>query len=167
MCERRRQPTVVRPGVVRFTRKAAGSLLVAVVASGTALAQKNPYRNYTEEKFVQNMQTAGRNYAAVTDLLAKMDYESAKAQLTRAREQLAITVTFWRDKKKDDALKLLRDTLDRTDDLDAALSEESVNPSAITAASERLGAACQACHALYRAQDPATKAYRLKPGSVQ
>jgi cytochrome c556 len=167
MCERGRQITVVRPGVVRFTRKVAASLLVAVVASGTALAQKNPYRNYTEEKFVQNMQTAGRNYAAVTDLLAKMDYESAKAQLTRAREQLAITVTFWRDKKKDDALKLLRDTLDRTDDLDAVLSEESVNPSAITAASQRLGAACQACHALYRAQDPATKAYRLKPASVQ
>jgi cytochrome c556 len=163
MSDRRRQPTVLRPVVVRFTRKAAGSLLVAVVAAGTAIAQKNPYRNYTEEKFVQNMQAAGRSYAAVADLLAKMDHESAKAQLTRAREQLAITVTFWRDKKKDDAVRMLRDTLDRTDDLDAALSEESVNRSAITAASQRLDAACQACHALYRAQDPATKAYRLKP----
>src|SRR3977135_1597426 len=130
MSERRRQPMVLRRGVVRVTRKAAGSLFVALAASGIVLAQRNPYRNYTEEKFVQNMQTAGRNYAAVTDLLAKMDYESAKAQLTRAREQLAITVTFWRDKKKDDAVRLLRDTLDRTDDLDAALSEERVNPSA-------------------------------------
>jgi cytochrome c556 len=95
-----------------------------------------------------------------------MDYESAKAQLTRAREQLAITVTFWRDKKKDDAVRMLRETLERTDDLDAALSVESVNPSTITAASQRLGAACQACHAVYRAQDPATKAYRLKPGAA-
>jgi cytochrome c556 len=167
MSERIRQRTLLRSGAVRFTLMATGSLLVGMAASPGTLAQKNPYRNYTEEKFVQNMQTAGRNYAAVTDLLAKMDYESAKAQLTRAREQLAITTTFWRDKKKDNALRLLRDALDRTDDLDAALSEEQVNPPAIAAASQRLGAACQACHALYRVQDPATKAYRLKPGSVQ
>ena len=159
--------TLSKRGVVRFTRKASVSLLVLLVASGPAIAQKNPYRKYTEEKFVQNMQAAGRNYAAVTDLLTKKDFESAKAQLTRAREQLAITVTFWRDKKKNDAVQLLKDALDRTDDLDAALSDESVNPSAITAASQRLAAACQACHALYRAQDPATRTYRLKPGSVQ
>jgi cytochrome c556 len=158
---------MLRPGVVCVLKKLAGSLLVAAVASGPALAQKNPYRNYTEEKFVQNMQTAGRNYGAVTDLLAKMDYESAKAQLTRAREQLAITIQFWRDKKKDDAIGLLKDALARTDDLDAALSAESVEPSAITAASQRLGASCQACHAVYRTQDPATKAYRVKPGSIQ
>src|SRR5262249_50135653 len=88
---------------------AAASLIVLVAASGVALAQKNPYRSYNEEKFVQNMQTAGRNYGGVNDLIGKKDYESAKAQLTRAREQLAITVQFWRDKKSDDALKLLRD----------------------------------------------------------
>jgi cytochrome c556 len=151
-----------RPGQVSSTLVAAASLFGLLAASGVAVAQKNPYRNYNEEKFVQNMQTAGRNYAAVTDLLAKRDYESAKAQLTRAREQLAITVQFWRDKKKDDAVKLLRDTLERTDDLDNALSEETVNAEAVTAASQRLGASCQACHAQYRTQDPATKTYRVK-----
>jgi cytochrome c556 len=160
-------PTVRRPGGASLGGKLAGSLLVVVVASGAAIAQKNPFRNYTEEKFVQNMQTAGRNYAAVTDLLAKNDYESAKAQLTRAREQLAITVTLWRDRKKNDALKLLKDALDSTDDLDAALSAESVEPSVIRATSQRLAAACQACHAVYRDQDPATKAYRVKREAIR
>jgi cytochrome c556 len=162
MSERTPQSIPLRPRVAHFTRVASGTLLVAMIASGATIAQKNPYRNYTEEKFVQNMQSAGRNYAAVTDLLAKKDYESAKAQLTRAREQLAITATFWRDKNKDDALKLLRNALERTDDLDTALSEESVSPPAIATASQRLGAACQACHSLYRGQDAATKAYRVK-----
>jgi len=152
---------VRRPRAGRAAAPAAALLIVAM-ASVAALAQKNPYRSYNEEKFVQNMQTAGRNYAAVTDLLGKKDYESAKAQLTRAREQLAITVQFWRDKKKDDALKLLRETLERSDDLDNTLSEETMNPAAITAASQRLGASCQACHAQYRVQDPATKTYRVK-----
>ena len=87
----------------------AGAALTAVLATAAATsAQKNPYRNYTEEKFVQNMQSADRNYAAVKTFVAKTDYESAKAQLTRAREQMALTITFWRDARKDDALAMLR-----------------------------------------------------------
>ena len=153
---------------MRVAKKLAGAILVAAVASGTAaIAQKNPYRNYNEDKFVENMQTAGRNYAAVVDLLAKNEHEPAKAQLTRAREQLAITITFWRDRKKDDAVKLLRDALLRMDDLDAALSVEARQSSEIRAASQRVGAACEACHALYRDQHPTTKAYRIKPGSAK
>ncbi len=151
-----------------LAKKLTGAILVVVVASGTgAIAQKNPYRNYTEEKFIENMQTAGRNYAAVTDLLARSEYDPAKAQLTRAREQLAITITFWRDKKKDDAVKLLRDALLRMDDLDAALSTETIQSSEINAASQRVSVACEACHALYRDQNPTTKSYRIKPGSVR
>jgi len=153
---------------VSLAKKLTGAILVVVLASGTgAIAQKNPYRNYTEEKFIENMQTAGRNYAAVTDLLAKSEYDPAKAQLTRAREQLAITITFWRDKKKDDAVKLLRDALLRMDDLDAALSTETIQSSEINAASQRVSVACEACHALYRDQNPTTKSYRIKPGSVR
>src|SRR5712671_8089645 len=120
MSERTPQSILLRSRVAHVARIASGTLLGAMIVSGATIAQKNPYRNYTEEKFVQNMQTAGRNYAAVTDLLARNDYESAKAQLTRAREQLAITTTFWRDRKKDDALKLLKAALGGTDDLDAA-----------------------------------------------
>jgi cytochrome c556 len=157
-----------RSGRVRVATRVTGSLLAAVLLTATAaIAQKNPYRSYTEDKFVQNMQTASRNYAAVTELLAKSDYESAKAQLTRAREQLAITMTFWQDRKKDDAIGLLRNTLDRTDELDTVLSAESVDAAAVNTAAQRLNASCQACHAVYRDQDPATKPYRVKPGSLK
>jgi cytochrome c556 len=162
MSERRRQASKRRARRVGLTAVAALAFAGVVSVSGAALAQKNPYRTYNEEKFVQNMQTAGRNYAAVTDLLTRKDYDSAKAQLTRVREQLAITVQFWRDKKQDNAQQMLRDTLARTDDLDTALSEPTVSPEAVTAASQRLGASCQACHAQYRVQDPATKTYRVK-----
>ena len=167
MSERSPKPAVLRSGGVSLARNLTGSLLVVAVAAGAVTAQKNPYRNYTEEKFVENMQTAGRNYAAVTELVAKSDYESAKAQLTRAREQLAITITFWRDRKKDDAVLMLKDALNRMDDLDEAFSAEEVAPSAINAASQRINAACQACHVRYRDQNPTTKAYRVKPGSVK
>lgn len=139
---------------------AALALLVAT-AAGTS-AQQNPYRHYTEEKFVQNMQSADRNYSAVKSLIAKSDYESAKAQLTRAREQMAITITLWRDAKKDDAVGMLRKALTGMDDLDVALGAEHVDRAAVTAAADRIGAACQSCHAAYREQDPSTKAYRIR-----
>ena len=148
--------------------KLAGALAIAVAATNTAAAQKkNPYRNYTEEKFVENMQAAGRNYAAVTNLIGGADYESAKAQLTRAREQLAITITFWRDRQKDDAIRMLREALTGMDGLDAALGTTPVDPPALKTATGRVDAACAACHAVYREQDPATKTYRVKRGAVQ
>ena len=159
-----------------FALRLVGTLAIAAVAGNTALARaqssaaaqkKNPYRNYTEEKFEENMQAAGRNYEAVTTFIGGGDYESAKAQLTRAREQLAITITFWRDRQKDDAVKMLREALDGMDGLDTVLSASPVDPAAMKAASARVNTACSACHAVYREQDPATKAYRLKPGSAQ
>jgi cytochrome c556 len=144
-------------------RTIAGVALAATIAAGVATsAQKNPYRNYSEEKFVQNMQSADRNYAAVKALIANSDYESAKAQLTRAREQMAITITFWRDANKDDAVAMLRTALTGMDDLDVALGAETIDASAIATASAHIGAACQACHAAYREQDPSTKAYRVR-----
>ena len=145
---------------------AAILIAAAALVDAAAAQKKNPYLNYTEAKFVENMQAAGRNYGAVSTFIAGADYESAKAQLTRAREQLAITITFWRDRQKDDAIKMLREALTGMDGLDAALGATPIDSAALKAASGRVNAACAACHAVYREQDPATKAYRLKPGSV-
>jgi cytochrome c556 len=151
-----------------------GARTLAGVALGVALAapvggqsKANPYRNYTQEKFEENMQAAGRNYAAVSALLTAADYEAAKAQLTRAREQLAITVTFWRDHQKTDAVGMLRTAVASLDNLDVALSASPIDPAAVRGAAQKADAACAACHSVYRDQDPATKAYRLKPGAVQ
>ena len=152
---------------VNRLRATSGAAIVVLTALAANSAQKNPYRNYTEEKFVQNMQTAGRNYAAVKDFVEKQNYESAKAQLTRAREQLAITITFWRDAEQNDAVALLRKALSAMDDLDIALGEERTEPSAVAAAAGRLDTACESCHAVYREQDPTTKAYRIKTGVVR
>jgi hypothetical protein len=92
------------------------------------------------------------------------DFESAKSQLTRSREQLAVTVTFWRDRKRDDALKLLKDTLTKMDDLDEALSVVTVDAARADGILKQVNSACEACHAVYRQFDPATKTYTFKPG---
>ncbi len=58
MSERSTKPGRGRAGGVRLAAGLAGSLLVGLLmSSSAATAQKNPYRNYTEDKFVENMQS--------------------------------------------------------------------------------------------------------------
>ena len=143
-------------------------ILLMVVAGSAATAQK-PYPIFTLEDFTTAMKAAGLAFATVNTALGRNDFDTAKRQLTRSRERLAVTITFWRDKKKDDAVKLLRNALTKMDDLDAALSvdNDKIDPTAVNGVAKQVDAACQACHAVYREQDPGTKAYRLKPGSAQ
>jgi hypothetical protein len=125
------------------------------------------YPVFTLTDLVNTMKMVDRNVGGANAALARSDFATAKAQITRAREQLATTITFWRDHKKDDAIKMLRETLTKMDDLDAALSVQKVDATAAGVLARQVGAACESCHAVYRDQDPATKAYRLKPGTVE
>ena len=131
--------------------------------SWAAVADK-PYPVFTPDNFANNMRLLGPNFVAVNTALSKNDFENAKAHLVRSRELLAITVTFWRDRKKDDAIKILQDTLMKMDDLDSALSSEHINTTAATEIARQVAAGCQGCHTIYREQVPGTKRYRLKDG---
>jgi cytochrome c556 len=137
--------------------------VAAVVLGGGLIAQK-PNPVFTYDDLTNAMKTLGRNFAAVNSLISKNDFDGAKGQLARSRELLATTVTFWRDRKRDDAIKMLRDEEAKMDELDAALSAEKVDPARVNATVKQAGAACQSCHSVYREQDPATKGYRLKAG---
>lgn len=137
-----------------------------VVAASLVTAQ-TVYPVFTAGDFVRTMKVAGQNFAAVRAELAKGDFEAAKPQLIRSREQLARTITFWRHQKRADAVQLLRDAVRKMDDLDAALSAPTIDPAAVTAVAKQVDIACEACHAVYREQDPTTKAFRLKPEAAQ
>lgn len=156
--------------VSRTSSRAAHGVLIAAVVTGVAgsvaTAQK-PYPIFTLDHLVNTMKTLGPNFAGATASLADNDYETAKERLTRSREQLATTITFWRDNQKDDAIAVLRDTVGKMDDLDAVLSAEMIDAAAVNALAAEIEAACEACHAVYREQDPVTNEYRLKPGSVE
>jgi hypothetical protein len=141
--------------------------LGVVAASLLVAGAEKPYPIFTADNLVSNMKLIGRNFTAVNTSIANSDFETAKAQLTRSRELLAVTITFWRDRKKDDAIKILKGAIAKMDDLDAALSAEKIDAADASAIAKQIGAACLACHATYREQDPNTKSYRLKTGSVQ
>jgi cytochrome c556 len=145
-----------------ISRLAPAALLVFIAAAVSLVAAQTRYPIFTLENFVTTMKTVGRNFTGVNQSVAKGDFETAKAQLARSREQLAITITYWRDRQKDDAIGMLKDSLTKMDALDAMLSSETVDEKAAASGAQQVADACQACHSVYREQDPATKTYRIK-----
>jgi cytochrome c556 len=145
---------------MRWPNACVAALLV-LCAGSAGLAQKV---NFTPDDLEKAMKNVGQASGQVSAMIASKDFEAAKVQAARSRDQLARTISFWRNKEKEDAIKMLRDAVARLDDLDEALSTNTVDAGAVAAAEKQLGIACEACHAVYREQDPATKAFRLKPG---
>ena len=105
-------------------RHLAWGVVAALVVVGTVgAAQDKPYPIFTLDHLGNTMKALGLNLMAANASLADQDYETAKERLTRSREQLATTITFWLDHEKDDAIAILRDAISKMDALDVALSE--------------------------------------------
>src|ERR1700756_3833756 len=94
----------------RLSRGLTAGAAAVIVLVATAAAQTR-YPVFTAANFVDTMKIVGVNFSAVNAAIASQDFLTAKAQLIRSRERLALTITFWRDRKKDDAIKILRDAL--------------------------------------------------------
>jgi hypothetical protein len=136
---------------------------LVIACASAALAQKVKYPIFTVEHLNEAMKTVGLAFGLASRSAASNDPANAKDYLIRARDQLATTITFWRDRKKDDAVSMLRETVKKMDALDAALSAAAVNAATVKTLVDEIGAGCESCHAKYREQDPATKAYRVTP----
>lgn len=134
--------------------------------NASAQAQSQ-YPIFNQENFVSTMKTVGQNFGGVNQAVSAGDFESAKSRAIRAREQLATTITLWRQNKKDDAVTMLRSATQKLDELDTLLSKTPVDKDAAAAAVKQVGGTCQACHAVYREQDPTTKAFRFKAGTLR
>ena len=167
------QATKTRNGLPRkmaspFRAFLAGvvSVIVAAVGSSTALAQEKApkYPIFTADHLDEAMKTVGLAFTLTRSAIDKNSPENAKDYLIRARDQLATTITFWRDRKNEDAIAILRETLKKMDALDAAMSTDTVDIKAAAALASAVNQSCEACHSKYREQDLATKAYQVKAG---
>jgi cytochrome c556 len=143
---------------------AAAALIFGVIGAAGTAQEKKPYPIFTSEQFVAAMKTVGQAFTAVNGALARNEVDDGKAYLAITRDRLATTITFWRDRHAEDAVRMLRTALAKLDELDAALSADALDRSKVTDLAKQAETACDACHATYRNQDPETKEYRFKPG---
>jgi cytochrome c556 len=89
----------------------------------------------------------------------------AKKQPAVVKAAVDESRTFWVEHKREDALKLNKESIAKLDALDKVLSSPTLDVAAATAAFKEAGGACRACHQIYRAED-ANNEYMLKPGSI-
>jgi len=169
---RARGPRIVAR--LRLTRQAPRqktALLVALIwgltGGSPALGQDQAYPIFTADQLDATMKTLGPNIAGIRVAIRDQDYATAKERGIRSREQLATTVTFWRDQERDDAVAMLRAVTDRLDALDGALSMSVVDASTVERVLTEIQGGCQACHAVYREQNPGTTDYRLKRSELR
>lgn len=151
----------MRPCVLRN-----GLLCAALAVSVAVSAQDTPYPIFTADHLDATMKTLGPNLAGLQAALREEDFSTAKERAIRSREQLATTVTFWRDHERDDAVQLIRDVLDQFDALDGLLSTPEVDVAGVESRLDGIRNGCQGCHAVYREEDSATGDYRLKQSAL-
>jgi len=135
---------------------------VMLALSGTVLvAQKVA----TPEDLDKTMKKIAPAQTAAAKAIQSMTWSDAKAQITIVKQALNDTEPFWVAHKKDDAVKMLKDSIARVTAVEEAISAPMPDQQGALAAFKQVGATCAACHKQYREQDE-NQQYRLKAGTI-
>jgi cytochrome c556 len=139
----------------------AGAMLMACTTAIVVAQTKVT----TPEEFDKAMKPAGpamRNMGkmvgsggAVADI---------KKEIAVLRAALTDTQSFWVLHKKDDAVKMNKESVAKLDAFEATLTGEKADPAAAATVKE-VGGTCAACHKQYREQD-AEGNYKIKAGTI-
>lgn len=135
-------------------------LIAVLIAGSTAFAAQ---KAKTPEDLDKAMKRVSPANAAMNKAIRSMAWDDAKKQIEIVEEALSDAHNFWVVKKKDDALKMSKETITKADALESALKKSPVDPAAVAVAQKEFATSCLGCHKLYREQD-ANQQFILKPG---
>ena len=135
--------------------------VVAVVIAGSAgvWAQKAT----TPEDLDKAMKKVGAANGALNKAIKSMAWDDAKQQIDVVQSGLEDAGNFWVVKKKDDAIKMSKEALAKSEALEELLKKSPPDSVAVTAAAKEFASTCLGCHKQYREQD-ANQQFVLKPG---
>jgi cytochrome c556 len=135
--------------------------LLLALAGTVLVAQKVA----TPEDLDKTMKKIAPAQTAAVKAIQSMTWSDAKAQITIVKQALNDTEPFWVSHKKDDAVKMLKDSLAKVTAVEEAVAAPMPDQQAALAAFKQVGATCAACHKQYREQDE-NQQYRLKAGAI-
>ncbi|MBI3048865.1 MAG: hypothetical protein HYY76_11220 [Acidobacteria bacterium] len=137
----------------------AAVLVFAWAASGIAQSKIT-----TLEEYAKLMKTNAQANGGMNKAIGSGAYADARTQIATLRQNLTTLQPFWAERKRDDAVKILKDGLGRLDALDKMLGAATVDQVAAQAAAKEFGGnVCGACHKAYREGDAQT-GFRFRPG---
>ena len=120
----------------------------------------------TVEEYAKVMKSNAQANGASNKAIGSGAYADARTQLATLRQNFVVLQGFWTEKKRDDAVGILKDGVSRIDALDKMLSAPTVDQMAAQAAAKEFGGnTCAACHKLYREGDNQT-GFRFRPGVI-
>jgi cytochrome c556 len=120
----------------------------------------------TVEEYAQLMKANAQAVGGMNKAIGSATYADARMSLATLRKNYMALNGFWMDKKRDDAVAIVKDGLTRLDALDKTLSAATVDQMAAQAAAKEFGGAtCGACHKLYREGD-AQSGFKFKAGVI-
>jgi Cytochrome C' len=135
--------------------------LIVACAGTIALAQKVT----TPDELDKAMKRIAPAQGAANKAIQSMAWGDAKSQIAVVKQSLADTESFWAANKKDDAVKMLKDSIAKVTAVEEAVSAPTPDQQAVLAAFKQVGGTCAACHKQYREQDENMN-YRLKAGTI-
>jgi hypothetical protein len=131
-----------------------------LVAASAAIAQT---RIATVEDYARLMKSNAELGGAMNKALGAPSYPEARKVLTAVRRNFVALQGFWTERKRTDAIAIVKDGLRQIDNLDKMLAAEA-DLAAVGPASQEFGrTTCAACHKLYREGDDQA-GFRFKPG---
>ena len=118
----------------------------------------------TADDYAKNMKANAQAVGPMNKAIGSGAFADARPHVATLRQNFMALQGFWMDKKKDDAVAIVKDGLTRLDALDKLLAAPAPDQMAAQAAAKEFGGnTCGACHKLYREGDAQT-GFRFKPG---
>lgn len=142
---------------------ACATVLMAAWLGAIGLAQM---KVTTGEEYTKAMRMTSTAFGAVRTALSAAQFADAKEKLATAREGYTALEGFWVDKKRDDAIGIVRTALAQIDEIDALLEVERPSRSDTLAKAKMVQGSCGACHMLYREGEFET-GFRFKAGVLE
>jgi cytochrome c556 len=133
---------------------------VAVACTSAVVAQK-----VSSVEDLDKVMKRASAFRQVDKAIQSNNATDAKAQLAIVRQAVQESQSFWIEHKRDDAVKLNKESLAKIDELEQVLSSGTLDIAAATAKFKETGGSCRSCHQIYRVEDDKNQ-YMLKPGSV-
>jgi hypothetical protein len=133
-----------------------------LVALGVAVGAQGKVATAEEHAAVMkaNAGAAGPMFKAI----GSGAFADARTQVAVLRKNYMAIQAFYTDKKKDDAVAIVKDGLTKLDALDKMLAAPAPDQMAAQAAAKEFQGTCGACHKLYRDGDGKATPYTFKPG---
>jgi cytochrome c556 len=140
-------------------------MTAALTAAVVVTAAQAPAKIATLQDHVALMKSNAQANGALNKAIGSGAYADARMQVATLRQNLGTLETFWTEKKRDEAIKIVKEGLNRLEALDKAVSTPSPDQMAAQAAAKEFGGnTCGACHKQFREGDAQTGFKFREPG---